>query len=168
MTPADISTLRAIARRLLERGAYGLELDELVSLAWLGWRRGEATYDPARGDRRAWLVQCAFWDALGEARTLARERRIAREVPGLPFELEARAVDRDAAIDAWDILRRLGGRDGRLLGLLYIHGLTLREAGVRVGVSESRALQIRNEALARARRLAIPGGPRARHRRTVA
>lgn len=58
------------------------------------------------------------------------------------------AESRLLAADTWrELLRGLGQRERLLLILYYGEGLTLREAGVHIGVSESRASQMLAQAL---------------------
>ncbi|HEX6738196.1 MAG TPA: RNA polymerase sigma factor [Vicinamibacteria bacterium] len=113
---------------------------DLAQEAYLQIHRSRHTYDPAL-PLRPWVLAIARHVWLTERR--GRGRRQAREVSGLdplpdlavPPEMEALAV-RDTLLRA---LARLPADRREALVLHHVHGLSFREVGLVVGVSEGGA-----------------------------
>lgn len=89
--------------------------------------------------------------------SVRRERRAITTVSErggeLPEEVEAPditpQVERRRAVGAW--VASLPSRLGRLYEMLYDHGMTQREAAVRLGLSQPRVAQLHRELLTRGR-----------------
>lgn len=171
---------RAVAGRSIDPRCRGADREDLVAWGVLGlvqaaqrYREGERASFAAFAARR---VRGQVLDALRErdplTRTARRAYRAAREAdPDLPPPAQEVSLDRymehgaepprvvhacRASQDArWARvsreLRALPPLERRVLGLMYGRGLTLRETGLRVGLSESGVCRARARALTRLR-----------------
>lgn len=64
---------------------------------------------------------------------------------------EAQLADRELREAVTDAILALGAREQRILVLHYLHGLTFREVGLRLGLTESRISQIHRQVTRRLR-----------------
>lgn len=153
---------RLVHRRILGRA----ELDELTSEAMVGLVVARDSYREGRGASfKTWVgfkVQRHLFDWLRTHDRAMSRGDLARVKRGL---MEPRRVlplaaadsrrpdraDGRVAVEDRDhvraLLARLDPRSARLLELYYFAGLTLRKAGAEIGVSESRASQLRSAIL---------------------
>ena len=76
--------------------------------------------------------------------------RVARDVE--PFFADDGQAFRRAIIDA---IRRLPDREQYVMSMFYEHDMELRDIGAVLGVSESRACQLKARALARLRAVVV-------------
>lgn len=166
--------IRKLAARVGAKGA--VDADDLVQAALIQVLRARRRFDPARGTswRTFALTRARFamLDELREVDHVPRLERIRakREGRKLPRMLsmqtsDTRLVPRDlpdlvpcgpvsAAVagDLWATLPTLvGRRRARVLEAYYRHGFNLKKLGRILGMSESRACQLRQQGIERLR-----------------
>lgn len=176
---AHLPYARAVASRAIDPRCRGADREDLVAWGVLGlvqaaqrYREGTQATFGAYAARR---VRGQILDALRErdplTRSARREYRAARELdPDLPSPAVEVSLDRYMAHGAeppgaercrvtrderWSRiareLRSLPALERRVIVLSYGRGMTLREVGARVGLSESGVCRARGRALARLR-----------------
>ena len=178
---AHLGFARAVANRAVDPRCHGADREDLVAWGILGLVQAARRYEPESGATfgayAARRVRGQVLDALRERDPLTRSARkafrLARERdPELPAPVVEVSLDayldagRDptgAAVSAcravrdrrWAgaaaALRSLPEIERTVLVLSYARGLTLREIGARVGLSESGVCRLRARALRRVR-----------------
>jgi RNA polymerase sigma-70 factor (ECF subfamily) len=122
------------------------DADDLVHDVFLeAWRRA-ADFDPARGTVRRWLV-IRTWSRAIDRVTQARDRRDARD----RLELGGVFDPPGAGGDVHRALATLGDEHRRLLGLIYVGGLTTTEAAIALELPVGTVKSRLSAALARLR-----------------
>lgn len=115
--------------------------------------RKRRSFDPRRGNRRAWLFGIARNAALDELRRRSRLRELAAEPEDAdaagPDELAELAVRRTALRAAMKVL---DPRERELVALKFFAGLSNAEIAAVIGVSESNAGTRLHRTLAKLRR----------------
>lgn len=176
MTPAQLAlAYRPLALRIAYRQSAAVPqlLEELRGAALLGLVEAASRARPGRGltSYLTWRIRGAVVDEIRRHHHLKPHHHrelLARgqELPEAPLSLSALSEDgvpqRPAAKPVRDArwpcvraaLRALSGPERRALVLTYGRGLTLREAGLAMGFSESGVCRVRARALAKARRAA--------------
>lgn len=177
---SHLAYAKTVASRAIDSRCRGADREDLVAWGVLGLVQAAGRYRPdagaSFGSYAARRVRGQILDALRDkdplTRSARREYRAAREInPELPSPAseisldrymesggEPREVDRcRAAQDSrWAAVARevrdLPTLERQVLVLSYGKGLTLREVGARVGLSESGACRVRSRAIAKLRR----------------
>jgi RNA polymerase sigma factor for flagellar operon FliA len=175
---------RNLSRRVRALGTPVTDADDLASAAFLGLIDAVDRFEPGRGvpfEAYASLrIRGAMIDEL--RRTGERSRNVAAEeqprtvsLDGLPEgEWHEGLVATDAGVDepferedlrgrVEHALDELPPRQRELLARYYADSLTLREAGVRMGISEARACQLHGRAIVNLRRALSVVMPRVVH-----
>lgn len=178
---ADLAA--AIARRMRVPTGALAGRDDLESAALLGLIQAIDRFEPDRGVpfeafaalriRGAILDELRLTDDRGRA-ARQREREADTAPVRLTFSLDAlvdagrapalaaddgmdaRHDDEDLRMRVERALHRLSPRQRELLGRYYGEALTLREAGLRMGISEARACQLHGRAIENLRRHLVP------------
>lgn len=186
---AHLGFARAVAARSVDPRCRGADREDLIAWGVLGLVQAAQRYREDTcatfGAYAARRVRGQILDALRErdplTRAARRAYRVAREAdPDLPAPAVEVSLDRymehgaeppnaercRATRDArWDrVARELRGLprlERRVLVLSYGRGMTLKEVGARVGLSESGVCRARSRALARLR-ARCPSGASAR------
>jgi RNA polymerase sigma factor for flagellar operon FliA len=159
-----------IARRVPAPTSGPIGRDDLESAALLGLIDAVDRFEPGRGvpfEAYAMVrIRGAVLDELRSANERGRGRR-DETLPNVsldallalgdrdlstPDEAGARHDEEDLRDRVVDALRSLTPRQRELLARYYGDSLTLREAGVRMGISEARACQLHGRAIAILRR----------------
>ena len=177
---AHLGYARAVAARSLDPRCRGVEREDLIAWGVLGLVQAARRYREDRGatfgSYAARRVRGQVLDALRErdplTRTARQAYRAAREADAdLPPPVIEVSLDRCLASghQPWAPPPARAGRDQRwpavarelrslprvqrrVLVLSYAHGLTLREIGTRIGLSESGVCRIRSRAIRELRR----------------
>ena len=179
---ADLAA--GIARRMRVPTGARAGRDDLESAALLGLIHAIDRFEPDRGVPfeafAALRIRGAILDELRliDDRSRADRQRERQENAGavrLTFSLDAlleaggapalvaddgvaaRHDDEDLRMRVERALHRLPPRQRELLGRYYGEALTLREAGLRMGISEARACQLHGRAILNLRRDLVPG-----------
>lgn len=175
MSADDTASAVTYARQWVACRFPRVPLDEIESCSNLALARALRQYDSRKGGRIGYLRYKIRWGIVDELR-LARivgkpnvaKRPIAEvsnslnaaEMRGVVESLrepgrdpEALAMQSEDAARLRAALRTLKPRWQRLLRLYYAGGLSLREAGLQLGIGEARASQIRKAAIARLREM---------------
>lgn len=163
-----------IARRLHPAGVTAVSPEDLESAGVLGLIDAVDRFEPGRGvPFEAYAALRIRGAVLDELRTATGGRRA--EIPvqlsldellsagdhTLPTVDEtgpARAAE-DLAARVESAIRYLPDRQRELIASYYGQSLTLREAGVRMGISEARASQLHTRAIQALRRALVPAQP---------
>ena len=127
--------------------------EDVTSTAFERAFRRRESFNPARGEARAWIFGIARNAALDELRRNRRRAWLAEEPPdeeaastdSLVEESERRIALR-AALDT------LPGPDRELIALRYFSGLSMAEIAATVGITESNAGTRTHRALAKLRK----------------
>ncbi len=179
---AHLAFARAVAARSIDARCYGSDREDLIAWGVVGLVQAAHRYREDRGSFRAYAAQRVkgqILDALRErdplTRSARRAFRAAREAnadlptPCAEFSLdrclaagyEPRGAERATAARAarderWSVvareLRRLPRAERLVLALSFGRGLTLKEIGSAIGLSESGVCRVRSRALAKMRR----------------
>lgn len=128
--------------------------EDVTSVAFERAYRKRSSFDPGRGEGRAWIFGIARNAALDELRRKKRRAWLAHDPPdetiaatdSVVEESERRLALR-AAMDA------LPGPDRELIALRYFAGLSLAEIATTLGISESNAGTRTHRALAKLRKV---------------
>ena len=162
MTPSDLSwVLRKVPPHLRDDARQ-----EALLAAW----RAERRYDSDRSSPSTFAKRCAtgaVLDFLRQEDPLSRvERKRVKdglredihfvEISPEERDLQASPARTVAAIEAQRLLAHATPREHYVLRMIFIFGMTLREAGRQIGVSQGRAFQIRNAGLQRIREKVLP------------
>ena len=184
---AHLQYARAVALRAIDPRCRGADREDLIAWGVVGLVQAAQRYregTPATfGAYAARRVRGQILDALRErdplTRSARREYRAAREAdPDLPAPAVEVSLDRYMAHGAeppnvercratrdarWERIagevRTLPRLERRVLVLSYGRGLTLKEVGARVGLSESGVCRARTRALRRLRERCPVGAP---------
>jgi len=177
---AHLSFARAVASRSLDPRCRGADREDLIAWGVFGLvqaaRRFRGDMGAPFGAYAARRVRGQVLDALRDRDPLTRsERRAFREAQkiseDLPQPYVEISLDRLAEIGDGDLpevaaarakqdprwpavaagLQRLGPLERRVVVLAYARGMTLREIGLRVGLSESGVCRVRARALKKLR-----------------
>jgi RNA polymerase sigma factor (sigma-70 family) len=155
--------------------ALGLEIDELEGVAALALWRAVLAYDPTRSHDgedgfSVYLVQRARWGIQTE---ITRRNSVSRRPAGVGLVSLDNALDESgeltgAALVSWEdhsrqdfeeaeqageVLRWLSPADREAVQLCYLEGLTMKEAGRRLGVWQEAVRKRLVQARLRARSL---------------
>ena len=135
----------------LWRSRYVDELDELQSEACVSVLGRLPSFDSSRSSISTYLERSADWGVKGAIRRTAegKERHSAitpKVVTGEIPDVEAQAVDPDIGMYLDELLALVSPRDRKVL-VMYSQGYSLEEIGCALGVSQSRASQIKKRAL---------------------
>jgi RNA polymerase sigma factor for flagellar operon FliA len=179
---AHLQFARAVASRSIDPRCRGADREDLIAWGLVGLVQAAQRY---RGDRGASFgayaarrVRGQVLDALRERDPLTRSARRAfrsaqRSNGDLPPPYVEVSLDRvgelpesrkpaDRRDERWEVvaraLRDLAPLERRVLVLSYGRGLTLREIGDEIGLSESGVCRLRARALDRVRSLCDAGG----------
>lgn len=160
-----------IARRLHPAGVTAVGADDLASAGMVGLIDAVDRYEPDRGvPFEAYAILRIRGAILDELRSATGGRR-AETTTQLSLDelLEAgdhtlpvydgRAADgaeQDVAQRVESALRYLPDRQREVIARYYGDALTLREAGLRMGISEARACQLHGRAIETLRRALLP------------
>ena len=183
---AHLPYARAVASRAIDPRCRGADREDLIAWGVVGLVQAAQRYregTPATfGAYAARRVRGQILDALRErdplTRSARREYRAAREAdPDLPAPAAEVSLDRYMAHGAeppnvercravrdarWERiageLRTLPRLERRVLVLTYGRGMTLKEVGAQVGLSESGVCRARSRALTRLRERCPAGG----------
>jgi RNA polymerase sigma factor (sigma-70 family) len=139
------------------------DFDDAVSIASLGLIEAARRYDPGRS---SFMTYALFWCRNGLRRWWATRRRkgFRQAVPGvrvvslnrdlggrtIAASLRAPVIDLGGRHDTEVVMRALAelpGRHREVVDLTLLQGLTLEEAGRRLGVSGERVRQVRQRAV---------------------
>jgi len=177
---AHLQFARAVAARTIDPRCRGADREDLIAWGLVGLVQAARRY---RGDRGASFgayaarrVRGQVLDALRDRDPLTRSARRAfrsaqRTTEDLPSpytelsldrigDLPARRRERSRLDERWPAvaraLRELPTLERQVLVLSYGRGLTLREIGAEVGLSESGVCRLRARALARVRVACMP------------
>ena len=113
------------------------DAEEVVQDAFVAAWRAAASYDPARGSTRAWLLTMVRSRALDRLR--ARRRTASSPLEGLPEPEDAMDVFAEVAADeegqvAREALVRLPPEQRQVIELAYFAGLSHAEIAARIAV----------------------------------
>jgi RNA polymerase sigma-B factor len=158
-----------LARRLALRYAgRGEPADELTQVGALALVRAVDRCDPSRAELPAYLARCIDGEIRHHLRDRASVVRVPRDAtvrsaPVLPIddqaagsaELDDVLLDRAAIATA---LRRLDGRERRIVLLLFFCGRTQTEVAAELGLSQAHVSRLLDGALAKMRRQ-LQGSP---------
>jgi RNA polymerase sigma factor (sigma-70 family) len=114
--------------------------EEVTATAFERAYRKRSRFDPRRGEPRAWLFGIARNAALDELRRRGRHAELAAEPADLSLprpDESAEEAERRLAVSA--ALGTLDARERELIALKFFAGLSNREIGAVVGLSESNA-----------------------------
>ena len=176
---AHLGFARAVASRTIDRRCHGVEREDLVAWGILGLVQAARRYRAVRGvpfgTFAAHRVRGQVLDVLRACDPLTRtERRAFREArqqdPSLPPPVQQVSLERCAAAGIqlaavvtcrtqrdrrWTgvarELRHIEPLERQVLLLSFTRGLTLREIGAEIGLSESGVSRLRARALGRVR-----------------
>jgi RNA polymerase sigma factor for flagellar operon FliA len=161
---------RALSRRVRMVGSPLSDADDLGSAAVLGLIDAVDRFEPGRGvPFEAYAALRIRGAIIDELRRVDERGRSAEETPravsldGLVEEDWTRFLAADDEVDAKfdheDLCGRVEGalaslppRQREVLARYYADSLTLREAGLRMGISEARACQLHGRAILNLRR----------------
>ena len=163
-----------LSRRLHPAGITVVGPEDLESAGVIGLIDAVDRFEPDRGvpfeAYAALRIRGAVLDEL-RAATGGRRAAVARHVsldqlltegdhklPTVDDRAVVRAAE-DLASRVESAMRYLPERQRELLARYYGQSLTLREAGVRMGISEARASQLHSRAIAALRRALVPAQP---------
>jgi RNA polymerase sigma-70 factor, ECF subfamily len=114
--------------------------EEVTAAAFERAYRKRAKFDPARGERRAWIFGIARNAALDELRRRGRQAELAVEpedLASVPADESVEERERRLAVAAG--LAKLAPRERELIALKFFSGLSNAEIAAVIGVSESNA-----------------------------
>ena len=124
--------------------------------------KGLKTFDPAKGDVERWLWRIVV-NASHDAGRIAGRQRLVVELLADRWSLDERVSDVDAQLQSDEVLaavRKLSARHRAVIALRFGADLDYRHIGQALGVTEAAALMATRRAIARLRKLLIPGvGP---------
>ena len=162
---------RALARRIRLVNTPLADDDDVASAAVLGLIDAVDRYEPGRGVPFEAYASLRIRGAIiDELRRTGERTRSAPEAQPRVMSLDGLVEDDwtaflatddgvDARYEAEDLRRRVEGalellppRQREVLARYYAQSLTLREAGVRMGISEARACQLHGRAIFNLRR----------------
>lgn len=163
-----------IARRLHPAGVTAVGPEDLESAGVLGLIDAVDRFEPGRGvPFEAYASLRIRGAVLDELRSATGGRRAEMPVqlsldalltegdhtlPTVNDTGAARAAE-DVASRVESALRYLPERQREVIARYYGQSLTLRETGVRMGISEARVSQLHTEAIAALRRALVPARP---------
>lgn len=154
-----------LAAKLAAR--WGVDWRELLAFGFLGSRRAQERFDPKRGFKFETYAAHKIFSAIADGVRPPRQRKRGRGAKVLSLDApDALGCSLASSIVAPSSRRRDPGPDRELvrlaiatldrrsrllIGLYWFEGVTLREIGEILGVSESRACQLMRSAIARLR-----------------
>jgi RNA polymerase sigma factor (sigma-70 family) len=127
--------------------------EDVTAAAFERAYRRRRSFDPDRGEPRAWLFGIARNAALDELRRRQRQAQITADPAdgeAIPVDLIAEQSERRIALRA--ALDSLPGPDRELIALRYFAGLSMAEIAATLGITESNAGTRTHRALAKLRR----------------
>lgn len=131
--------LRAVAaKRLAGMGVGPHEAEDVVQEALIGIHQKRATWDEAR-PLLPWVHAVARYKMLDAARRHGRRRRGVVDAPAEDFAEIAPAPETSppgAADDAEKLIRALPEGQRKVVEAIAVDGLSTRDAGARLGMSE--------------------------------
>ena len=139
----DLNRARDQFQHLYGRPATDAELGDALGVSLKELRRRQGEIARARVGSLNTLVLGEDEGSMERIDTLVSDDREA--------DPEDSAVRHEATMRLHAALQRLAPRDRKIIVLLYVHGLTLREIGAIVGVTESRVCQIHAQVTKRLR-----------------
>lgn len=127
----------SLAHRMCGRGAAA---EDVVQEAFLSaWRRA-ASYDPARGSVRTWLLSIVHHRAVDALRRSGNDgrRRVDLPVEEMDFDagvsVDGEVIERDRAGVVRDALTELPAEQSKVIELAYFGGFTHTEIADMLGV----------------------------------
>lgn len=142
-----------VATLLRDRAAA----EDVTSIAFERAYRRRSSFDPNRGEARAWLFGIARNAALDELRRRKRRATLAEEPADNAPSVVSIAEESERRIALRQALDTLDGPDRELIALRFFAGLSMAEIGATLGISESNAGTRTHRALSKLRR-AYDGG----------
>ena len=121
--------------------------------------RGLKTFDPTKGEIERWLWRIVV-NAGHDAGRIAGRQRLVVELLADRWSLDERVSDVAAQLQSDEVLaavRKLSARHRAVIALRFGADLDYRHIGQALGVTEAAALMATRRALARLRKLLIPG-----------
>ena len=119
--------------------------DDLAQAGRLAVIRAARGYDPDRGDFNHYTTRAIRRAVIRESNRLNHQRRLDHS----PLDDNPEAIDQlvtggdRAATLVTDWIDTLADQQQRLYQLIYVHGMTQREAAVHMGISQPRVAQLR-------------------------
>lgn len=131
--------------------------EDVTSTAFERAYRRRSSFNPQRGEARAWLFGIARNAALDELRRKKHRAWLAGEPADDAASTESLAEESERRIALRQALAALDGPDRELIALRFFAGLSMAEIGATLGISESNAGTRTHRALSKLRR-AYDGG----------
>ena len=131
-----------------------VEYDDLVGWGMLGLVKASERWMPSRGVTFAtyasYRIRGQMMDAVEKELRMA-QRRGPMQDEGLIPDKRAAADTVLVQLEVASLLGCLSPRNASIMSMIYLEGLTLRETGEAVGLTEARICQIRKAAISKLR-----------------
>lgn len=131
--------------------------EDVTATAFERAYRRRASFDPRRGEARAWIFGIARNAALDELRRRKRRASLSGDPADDAAAVESVAEESERRIALRQALDSLSGPDRELIALRFFAGLSMAEIGATLGITESNAGTRTHRALKKLRR-AFDGG----------
>lgn len=141
------SAMSRLALRLVGSAQWEDVLQESLVLAW----RKRASFDPARGSVRAWLLALVVDKAGKQRRRDHREAYSGLRDTGALGQAESSTADADRRMDLDQALRQLTSRQRVAVELYYFLGLPITETAQVMGCSSGTVKSTLSDARGRLR-----------------